>query len=185
MSQNEGGNKVNEQANARNGDRVSYDTEYEQCFESWRLLVGLRPVMFVLSFSVVSAVVYFFFGKDGDNSEPAIKCILSLVGFVFTIGIIMFEGRTRQLYDVCIHRAGKLELGDQSPPTADCCHVNEGARLATLLMAERRLPWAWHTGGIYLTYGVMVVVWLFLLFSSALEIWGAVIARIFLVCGRF
>jgi hypothetical protein len=167
---------------------VSIDTEYEQCMESWRFYLGQRPAFLAFALSIMSAGAYFLLGKDSPP-EPIVKILLSFAGLVFTFGVIMFEKRTRDLYDVCIKRARALELGDKSPPdflygarfsemftaTRDALHGklkeldSKDYKLATLIIAKPRHLLAWQTGGIYLTYGIMCIAWLLMLFRGVYE----------------
>jgi len=182
--------EVCRQQNAKSDTHVSIDTEYEQCLESWRFYLGLRPAILVFALSVMSAGIYFLMGGD-SSPEPLAKTLLSLGGFIITVAVFMFEWRTRDLYDVCIKRARALELKSQSPPEFlygtsfaemwECtCDVlrgkakeleSNGHRLATLLINKPRHLLSWQTGAIYLTYGVMGVAWLFMLLCSVRSIW--------------
>ncbi len=188
MNPKENGLNKNQQDNENGNNTVSIDTEYEQCLESWRFYLGQRPAFLAFALSIMSAGVYFLMGKESPP-EPIVKILLSFGGLVFTIGVVMFEQRTRDLYDVCIKRARALELGGQSPPdylyganfsemlscTRDVLRGKDKEldckkyKLATLLIVKPRHLLAWQTGGIYLTYGVMCIAWLFMLLCGVFE----------------
>jgi hypothetical protein len=190
--------------NTKGDDYVSIDTEYEQCLESWRFYLGLRPAILVFALSVMSAGIYFLMGKD-NSPGPIAKILLSLGGFIITVAVFMFEWRTRDLYDVCIKRARALELGGNSPPeflygtsfskmwecTRDAIRgkakevESNNHRLATLLINKPRHLLSWQTGAIYLTYGVMGVAWLVMLLCSVLDMVKVVITGIFHICCQF
>jgi hypothetical protein len=181
----------NEADKDKPGNSVSVDTEYEQCMESWRFYLGQRPAFLAFALSIMSAGAYFLLGKDGPT-EPIVKILLSFAGLVFTFSVITFEQRTRDLYDVCIKRARTLELESQSPPKFKYGQENKGFsdiwpstrdyfrgnikeydskeyRLATLLIAKPRHLLAWQTGGIYLTYGIMCLAWIFMMLCGVFE----------------
>jgi len=130
--------------------------EYEQCFENWRFLVGLRFTVLGFFLALTSGLLY------GVFTAPILRERLYLVaffGFVSSWAMIMLENRNRQLYHACISRAEAIESliyseqNDQEPVKAD------KALAHLILSAPPCKLWAWHAGGIYLVYGIALLIW--------------------------
>ncbi|MBI5675780.1 MAG: hypothetical protein HZC48_08170 [Nitrospirae bacterium] len=139
--------------------------EYDQCFDNWRFLVGLRFTVLAFFLTLTSALLYAVFTQPIFNNKPY-QYLVSIIGIVSSWAIIMLEGRNRQLYDVCINRAKAIEKqfyttqGQQQSTVSDNC-------LAHLLYSAPRQFWAWHTGAIYILYAIAFLIWLGLLFTAS------------------
>lgn len=92
--------------------------EYTACWESWRFFLAFRSTLLILSFSITSGLLYLYFLKDstGETLESFPRFIISFLGLVFSYGLIVIEGRNRQMYTACLNRARVIELGDNEPP---------------------------------------------------------------------
>ena len=138
--------------------------EYEQCFDNWRFLVGLRFTVLAFFLTLTSAILYGVFTQP-IFQEKLYQILASLVGIGSSWAIIMLEGRNRQLYYVCISRAKEIERlfyptqSQQQQVVSDNC-------LAHLLDSAPRKCWAWHTGALYILYGMVFLIWLGLFFAA-------------------
>ncbi len=93
--------------------------EYAQCFETWRFFLGFRSTLLVFSFTIASALLYFFFSKDDSGNyslDNPTRVLISFLGFIFTLAIITIESRNRQMYTKSLDRARAIELDGKDPP---------------------------------------------------------------------
>jgi hypothetical protein len=182
---------VGENSGENNKLRKELDCEYTQCFESWRFFLKLRAGLAVISFSIMAVLLYFYFSKGKDGSLPSyqLRFVIFVLGSLYTVAIMIIEGRNRQMYRACLDRARAIELTDEKLPDFPyegslqkmwvCTkhflrgkvHTLEAKEhnLATLLISTPRHFLAWMTGGIYLLYIGMLVIWILLFFGTTLR----------------
>lgn len=121
-------------------------TEYEQCFENWRFLVGLRFRVLAFSLTLTSALLYAIFALP--FREKIFQYLFSIIGIISSWSVIMLEGRNRQLYYSCIRRAKEIEGQNGIAHEMDS--------------APGKFT-AWHTGAIKILYGIMLSIWIIML----------------------
>lgn len=173
-------------------------SEYEQCFESWRFFLKFRSGLALLSFMIMCTLLYFYFSvdKQGNMLSYGSRFVIFVMGTLYTLAMIVVEGRNRQMYRACLERAKAIELQDGSGPGYPYekslkeiwkCTLDFFGRkvrtleakehnLATLLVSTPRHLLAWMTGGIYLLYGGMLLVWILLFSGSTL---GSLVRLVF------
>lgn len=174
------------------------ECEYAQCFESWRFFLKLRSGLALLSFMIMCVLLYFYFAKDavGNSAGYGVRFVIFLLGVLYTVAMMLVEGRNGQMYTACLNRARAIELANGQRQGVPCesslkemwaCTVDFLRRrgrtpeasehnLATILMSTRRHLLAWMTGGIYLLYIGMLFIWILLFCGTTL---GSVVRVLF------
>ncbi|MHC4104601.1 MAG: hypothetical protein ACYSR9_06645 [Planctomycetota bacterium] len=196
------GEKANVSGGENSGDnkKVGKDLEceYAQCFESWRFFLKLRSALALLSFIIVCTLLYFYFSvdKQGNALSYGSRFAIFVLGMLYTLAMMVVEGRNRQMYTACLNRAKAIELKDENGPGFPyerslkeiwACTVDFFRRrvrtleakehnLATLLISTPRHLLAWMTGGIYLLYIGMLLMWILLFCGSTL---GSLVRLVF------
>ena len=95
-------------SDARGGHAVTdrLELDYQQTSEMFRLLAGIRFKLLALV-PAVAGVGTALVGETGMHAE--VQLALGLLGFVATLGILLYELRNSELYNWAIHRAKHLE----------------------------------------------------------------------------
>jgi hypothetical protein len=179
--------------NAGGNRKVGKDLEceYAECFESWRFFLKFRSGLALLSFMIMCVLLYFYFGKDeaGNAAGYGARFVIFMLGALYTLAMMVIEGRNRQMYTACLERAKAIELENEMGPefpygkglkeiwqcTADFFRRRvrrleaKEHNLATLLISTPRHLLAWMSGGIYLLYAGMLLIWILLFFGSTLR----------------
>lgn len=174
------------QNNVENG-RVTPQDEYTQCWENWRFFLGFRGTLLVLSFTIMSGLLYAFFANDKQGNPPAseVRLLIASLGIIYTLGIIIIENRNRQMYAACVNRARAIEEPQKEKGTRKspwklflfvllefCARSKtsppepEEHNLANLLEETSVTLLSWHTLGIFLIYFSVGLVWVFLFFVT-------------------
>jgi hypothetical protein len=130
-------------------------TEYEQCFDNWRFLVGLRFTLLAFFLTLTSGLVYIALQLFGSR---AFQSVVTGVGVVSSVLMYILEHRTGKLYAVCMARAATIEEYLHPQTAKDCLAHKLEAQVPTLFSR--------HATGIYGFYVVAGVIW-FLLFVAA------------------
>ncbi len=173
-------------------------SEYAQCFESWRFFLKFRSALVLFSFALMCTLLYFYFSRDKDGNAPGyqLRLVIFLLGTLYTLAMMVIEGRNRQMYTACLERAKAIELKDENGPGFPYekslkeiwqCTMDFFRRrvrtleakehnLATLLISTPRHLLAWMTGGIYLLYIGMLLVWILLFCGST---FGSLVRLVF------
>jgi hypothetical protein len=173
-------------------------SEYTQCFESWRFFLKFRSGLALLSFMIMCTLLYFYFSvdKQGNVLSYGSRFVIFVLGTLYTLAMMVVEGRNRQMYTACLERAKAIELKDGNGPGYPYerslkeiwqCTVDFFRRkvrtleakehnLATLLVSTPRHLLAWMTGGIYLLYVGMLLVWILLFCGST---FGSLVRLVF------
>jgi len=133
--------------------------EYEQSFENWRFLVGLRFTVLAFFLTLTSALIYTVLTQTLFK-EQLYQYLISIIGIASSWSIIMFEGRNRQLYYTCIKRAKEIEN------YYNRTEENQGKGLANDLDTVPPKFWAWHTLGFYMFYGITLIIWIALFIAT-------------------
>jgi hypothetical protein len=166
------------------------ECEYAQCFESWRFFLKFRSGLLLLSFMIMCTLLYFYFSvdKQGNVLSYGSRFVIFILGTLYTLAMMVIEGRNRQMYTACLNRAKAIELKNGKGPefpyesslkemwqcTVDFCRRRvrtleaKEHNLATLLVSTPRHLLAWMTGGIYLLYAGMLLIWILLFCGSTL-----------------
>lgn len=138
--------------------------DYQQTNEYIKLLTDIRFRLLV--FTPVITGITFAFSEFMLNRNGTIF-IVGILGFVATLGIIIYDQRNSQLYNRAIQRATRLEQLLEFPPIMkDNAHgglfYERPARKKELL----GLILIWHDRGLALVYGASICGWSFLIIDS-------------------
>src|SRR5438046_2284643 len=93
------------------------ELEYEQINENFRFLADVRFKLLALVPILGGAAIYALgrvgleAGKAPASSTPELLVVVfvSLLGFLATLGITLYDQRNSELYNALIHRAKHLE----------------------------------------------------------------------------
>ena len=151
-----------------------FEQEYEQVNDNIRALADIRfkllalipPLGGVAIFLLSQAALTRQTNPPTPTPEPrdyALVLLLSLMGFIATLGVTIYDQRNSQLYNALIGRAKTLEkrLG------------MVGGQFSTRPRRARRLfglVLMWHDLALTLIYGVVLGAWFFPLFYSGLRL---------------
>jgi hypothetical protein len=147
------------------------DLEYEQINENFRFLADVRFKLLALVPTLGGAAVFILAhvgleaGKapSSSHSELLVVLLVSLFGFLATLGITLYDQRNSELYNALIHRAKYLErqFGVQSTPGALRKLPFGGQFSERPERARRLIVKAGHDLGLSLIYGPLLGAWLF------------------------
>jgi hypothetical protein len=146
------------------GDRLELD--YQQTTEMFRLLADIRFKLLAFV-PTVTGLATALAGGDGATGETQLA--VGLLGFVATLGILLYELRNSELYNLAIHRAKHLERRLELVPTALGAlqggvfgeRVRPHHRFAGLLLIK-------HDPALALVYGAALGAWTWLFLHGLL-----------------
>ena len=142
--------------------------DYQQTNEYIKLLTDIRFKLLVFT-PVISGITFAF--SEYILNEKGIIFIAGILGFVATLGIIIYDQRNSQLYDKAIHRATCLERMLKFPcfgtEKRDGGLFNERPKRNRELLG---LILIWHDRGLALVYGASLCGWSFLIVNSLLNL---------------
>jgi hypothetical protein len=135
-------------------------TEYEQCFDNWRFLVGLRFTVLAFFLTLTSGLLYAALTLPAVFPNRPDQIIMikvtAIAGLISCLLIIAIERRNKELYDLCVERATQIEKQwysetKQEPPT-----LTDKDGLAHQLKSKKAslLRFRWH--GIALEFMVFM-----------------------------
>jgi hypothetical protein len=146
-------------------------TEYERVNENIRALLDVRFKL--LAFLPVFGGVALFLLSNlgfaesdvGGLASAAVVAVVSLLAFMATLGIVLYDQRNSELYNALVHRAKYLESLFASPPspgalreTASGGQFSERPPPQKLLFGKVR---AKHDVGLAFVYGPLLGAWIF------------------------
>jgi hypothetical protein len=110
-----------------------------------------------------------------DRQSTTTRLAVGVLGFVVTIGIVMYDLRNSKFYDGIVHRAKYLEARLGFPRCTECRKV--GGVFNERLGARQRLFGffeIWHDRGLALVYSAALASWLYLIVDALLSLlWQA------------
>jgi hypothetical protein len=156
------------------------ELEYEQVNENFRFLADVRFKLLALVPILGGAAVYALgrvgldAGKAPASSNPELLAVLlvSLLAFLATLGITLYDQRNSELYNALIHRAKYLEKDFGVPSTPGGLRVEPyGGQFSERPRKSRRLIClAGHDLALALIYGPLLGAWFFPILYSALRL---------------
>jgi hypothetical protein len=145
------------------GERDRLD--YEQTLGAWRLLTEIRFKLLALVPTVAGTAVGLLSTSELGRTEEA---VLSLLGFVVTVGIVFYDQRNNQLYNAVIGRAAFLE-GVLKLKVAPEDKPHQGGLMRSRPEDPRHLFGRLamrHDRALALIYGSVLGSWMFPLFQA-------------------
>lgn len=122
---------------------------YEQTCTTWRALIDVRFKLLALvpTISLISLATIFSGGQVTQNLPLRARLLFAVLGFIATIGLLIYDLRNSQLHDDLISRGRKIEdeLG------VDTC-VFRGRKQGKGIIK--------HDNATILVYGTALVAWL-------------------------
>lgn len=149
--------------------------DYDQVHQTFRMLTDIRFRLLGLVPTVSGAVIGLLSATAlGVTLEPIARLFVGGLGFVVTLGLVIYDLRNSQIYAAVIHRGKFLELALNLPPTEQPAVISPAL---TLLPALDARP-----GGIFIRRGKVVTRFLGvpikhdqgtgLVYASVLAAWG-------------
>lgn len=159
------------------------ELEYAQINENFRFLAEVRFKLLALVPTLGGVAVFGLAhmgieaGKSPASSNPELLVVLlvSVFGFLATLGITLYDQRNSELYNALIHRAKDLEkqFGVPSAP-GGLRKLPSGGQFSERPKKGRRLIFqAGHDLALALIYGPLLGGWLFPILYSALRFAGS------------
>lgn len=169
-------------------DHAHLELEYAQINDNFRFLADVRFKLLAFLPTLGGIAVFVLSGvglQAGQAPAPATPEILvavllvSLLGFLATLGITLYDQRNSELYNALIHRAKYLETQFGVPgapgglkPVTSGGQFNERPQKARHLIFP-----AGHDLALALIYGPLLGAWFFPMLYAALLLVGAVSQR--------
>ena len=142
--------------------------DYQQTNEYIKLLTDIRFRLLVFT-PVISGITFAF--SEYILKENGIIFIVGILGFIATLGIIIYDQRNSQLYNRAIQRATRLEQMLEFPRfRTDKRH---GGLFNERPIGDKKLLGLiliWHDRGLALVYGASLCGWSFLIVNSLLNL---------------
>jgi hypothetical protein len=161
---------------------LNLELEYGQINDNFRFLAEVRFKLLALVPAVGGAAIFVLAhaglqageALEPTNPELLVVLLVSLFGFLATLGITLYDQRNSELYNALIHRAKWLEgqFGFAMAP-GGLKKVSSGGQFNERPNKSRRLIFqAGHDLALALIYGPLLGGWLFPIFYSALRLAG-------------
>lgn len=95
------------------GESETFQLDYQETFQEYRLLADIRFKLLALVPTISALAVTLL----TENTTAETRLAIGLLGFIMTLGILLYELRNSKFYDASIHRLEKLDK-PQSPNEA-------------------------------------------------------------------
>jgi hypothetical protein len=152
-----------------------YEIEYGQVNDNIRALADIRFKLLAL-LPPLGSVAVFLLSQAAVTREPeqsakpehydfALVLLLSLMGFLATLGLTCYDQRNSELYDALIRRARALEGRMKLTAGQFSARPTRRRHLLFFLLM-------WHDLGLSLIYGTVLGAWFFPAVYSALRLLG-------------
>jgi hypothetical protein len=165
------------------GTHPNLALEYEQINENFRFLADVRFKLLAWVPTLGGAAVFVLAhlgleaGKAPASSSPELLAVLlvSLFGFLATLGITLYDQRNSELYNALIHRAKHLEEEFGVPTTPGGLKQSPKGGQFNERPAKGRyfIFQAGHDLALALIYGPLLGAWFFPILYSVLKLAGA------------
>ena len=164
------------------------ELEYGQINDNFRFLADVRFKLLAFLPTLGGIAVFVLSGvglQAGESPAPAaperllVVLLVSLLGFLATLGITLYDQRNSELYNALIHRAKYLEtqFGVRGAP-GGLKQVSSGGQLSERPQRARHLIFpAGHDLALALIYGPLLGAWFFPMLYAALLLVGAITER--------
>jgi hypothetical protein len=158
------------------------ELEYTQINENFRFLAEIRFKLLALVPALGGAGIFLLTSAGLDASQPAassdyrlaVVLLISLIGFLATLGITLYDQRNSELYNALIHRAKWLEseFGVSRAP-GGLQESEYGGQFSERPQKSRRLIFqAGHDLALALIYGPVLGGWILPALYAALLLVG-------------
>lgn len=134
--------------------------EYEQVNENFRMLADIRFKLLALVPTLGGAAIYVLSSmivtdKQVGNREYLVAFMISMIGFVATLGILFYDQRNTELYNELIGRANDLEKLLKIPAKGQFRQRPSRSRFLFKWFSMG------HDVGLAMIYGPVLGAWLF------------------------
>lgn len=146
-----------------NADRQeNYRMEYKELGPNLRFYGGLRFIVAAFAMTLQSAFLAFYSQALQRPTPPIPNAIIFGAGIVTMVAVSIIDLRSIILFSMVIERGKELEFNLGLPD-------GQYSRLNKITMQLKGFRWfITHTGGIWLTYGVIFTLWNILMIQSYL-----------------
>lgn len=141
--------------------------DYEQTNQQINMLADIRFKLLTFVPTLTAAAVALL---TNDKVGQGTVLVVGLLGFFAVLGIVMYDQRNSQIYDVCQHRARFLEKELHLPSSFN---EEEGGGLFTEKPARTRRLFritVWHDRSLAYIYGTALGGWSYIIISPLLSI---------------
>jgi hypothetical protein len=153
-------------------------TEYEQCFDNWRFLVGLRFTVLAFFLTLTSGLVYVVFAMHEALHPIRFQIVVSVIGILASGLVWIMEKRNKELYAVCIQRAVQIEDAWYPKPEKQASPLMATDGLAHQIETKKASLLSSHSKGILGFYGVSAFIWLMLLLGAILGRFPVIVQKV-------
>lgn len=169
-------------------DHAHLELEYAQINDNFRFLADVRFKLLAFLPTLGGIAVFVLSGvglQAGESSTPAtperlvVVLLISLLGFLATLGVTLYDQRNSELYNALIHRAKHLErqFGVPGAP-GGLKQVSSGGQFNERPKRARHLVFpAGHDLALALIYGPLLGAWFFPMLYAALLLVGTITER--------
>jgi len=144
--------------------------DYQQTLLTYRMLADIRFTLLAF-IPVISGIAITLLSRDVDTLlyHPQITLVISVLGFVVTLGLAIYDQRNSQFHDVAIGRAQFLEEVLEFPfRKGNRGHMNQRGEAPRRLF---NLAEMWHDRGLALIYGAVLGAWWFPIWYALIVLW--------------
>lgn len=137
-------------------DRIKVD--YEQTLATYRMLADIRFKLLAFVPTISGAAIALLSSKTAQT-QPQTTLVISLLGFLVTLGIAFYDLRNSEIHDQMVTRAGFLERVLQFPVLHGReGHMKQRPKSSRYLFNIYRI---WHDRALAIIYGTVLGAWLF------------------------
>jgi hypothetical protein len=137
-------------------DRIKVD--YEQTLATYRMLADIRFKLLAFVPTISGAAITFLSSKTAQ-AEPQTTLVISMLGFLVTLGIAFYDQRNSEIHDQIVSRAGFLERVLQFPVfDGREGHMRQRPKRSRYLFNIYEI---WHDRALAMIYGTVLGAWLF------------------------
>ncbi len=163
---NADGERLMGKGEAMQSNMVNAELDYEHTSAHFHMLADIRFKLLALVPTLAAFAVALLSGQSGRTAVP-----VAIIGFVATLGVVIYELRNTQLYDATMQRMRVLEseLGFQATR-----HKGRpgGPHLARPHRSLRFMLWpVGHDLGLALIYSGALATWTYVGVNGAFKIW--------------
>ena len=142
--------------------------DYEQTLTTYRMLADIRFKLLAF-IPVVSGIAITLLSRYVMTLEPQITLVIGALGFMVTLGIVIYDQRNSQIHDATVGRARFLEDVLKFP-----ARKGRSGHMSQRPDDNRRLFYLiamWHDRGLALIYGAVLGAWMFPIAYGVLDLW--------------
>ena len=147
--------------------------DYQQTLLTYRMLADIRFTLLAF-IPVISGIAITLLSRDVDTLlyHPQITLVISVLGFVVTLGLAIYDQRNSQLHDVAIGRAQFLEEVLEFPVRkGNRGHMNQRKGEAPRRLFNLNRAEMWHDRALAWIYGAVLGAWWFPIWYALIVLW--------------